>query len=92
MTATIMLGRAGVPCGFAICGDIGRTHGNSASTIAGHCDVSFFLLLDDPAHQLFLSVGLDTDRILTALVVLSPDFGGGFQHHVEFPKLVVFAQ
>jgi hypothetical protein len=39
--------------------------------ISGRPDVRCFLLLDDPANELFLSAGLGTDRILTHWVRLN---------------------
>ncbi len=38
---------------------------NSSSAISGDPDIPYFLLLDDPANELFLSVGLGAHRILT---------------------------
>ena len=42
-----------------------KDHGKPASAISGHPDIPCFLLLDDPANELFLPVGLGADRILT---------------------------
>src|SRR5262245_29279132 len=39
-------------------------HGKTASATFGDPDVSCFLLLDDPANELFLSVRLGTDCVL----------------------------
>jgi hypothetical protein len=43
----------------------GFIRGKTSSAISGHSDVPCFLLLDDPANELFLPVGLGADRILT---------------------------
>ena len=40
-------------------------HGKPASAISGDPDIPCFLLLDDPANELFLSAGLGVHRILT---------------------------
>jgi hypothetical protein len=40
-------------------------HGKTTSAISGHPDIPCFLLLDDPANELFLSAGLGAGRILT---------------------------
>jgi hypothetical protein len=37
----------------------------TSSAISGNPDVPCFLLLDDPANELLLSIGLGADRILT---------------------------
>ncbi len=39
--------------------------GETFSAISGDPDVPYFLLLDDHANELFLSVGLGASRILT---------------------------
>jgi hypothetical protein len=41
-------------------------HGKPASAISADPDIPCFLLLDDPANELFLSLGLGADCILTA--------------------------
>jgi hypothetical protein len=38
-------------------------HGKTSSAISGDPDVSYFLLLDDPANELLLPFGLGADRI-----------------------------
>lgn len=38
-------------------------HDKTFSPISDHPDIPWFLLLDDPAHKLFLSAGLGTYRI-----------------------------
>ena len=40
-------------------------YGKPASAISGHPDIPYFLPLDDPADELFLSAGLGAYRILT---------------------------
>jgi hypothetical protein len=45
----------------------GFIRGKTSSAISGHPDIPCFLLLDDPANELFLSVGLGADRILAPL-------------------------
>jgi hypothetical protein len=62
---------SGVRRGFTIWAAKNNTgriiHGKPASAISGHPDIPCFLLLDDPANELFLSVGLGADRILAPL-------------------------
>lgn len=43
----------------------GFIRGKTSSAISGHPDVPCFLLLDDLANELFLSLGLGANRILT---------------------------
>jgi hypothetical protein len=45
----------------------GSSNGEPASAISGHPDIPCFLLLDDPANEIFLPAGLGTDRILNSL-------------------------
>jgi hypothetical protein len=46
----------------------GRIHPwQNSSAISGHPDIPCFLLLDDPANELFLSAGLGAGRILTSI-------------------------
>jgi hypothetical protein len=40
-------------------------HGKTSSAISGHPDIPCFLLLNDAANELFVSVGLGADCILT---------------------------
>jgi hypothetical protein len=48
----------------------GFIHGKPASALSGHPDISRFLLLDDPADELFLPAGLGTDHIQALLADL----------------------
>ena len=46
---------------------VGTSNGKPASAISGHPDIPWFLLLDDPADELFLSAGLGAGRILISI-------------------------
>ena len=52
----------------------GGFRGKTSSAIFGHPDIPCFLLLDDPANELFLSVGLGTDSILTPVFSQTTDY------------------
>jgi hypothetical protein len=41
-------------------------HGKTSSAISGDPDIPCFLLFDEPANELLLSVGLGAGRILTS--------------------------
>jgi hypothetical protein len=43
----------------------GFIRGKTSSAISGRPDIPCFLLLDDPANELLLSIGLGAHRILT---------------------------
>jgi len=61
---------SGVWCGFApTTAPGGFIRGKTSSPISDHPDIPSFLLLDDPANELFLSVGLGVNRILTVELV-----------------------
>ena len=61
---------SGVWCGFApTTAPGGFIRGKTSSPISDHSDIPSFLLLDDPANELFLSVGLGVNRILTVELV-----------------------
>jgi hypothetical protein len=51
-------------------------HGKPASAISADPDIPCFLLLDDPANELFLSLGLGAGRVLSPI-------GGSLRRVVE---------
>jgi hypothetical protein len=55
--------------GFSIWGseEQHREDLSMAKLISGHPDIPYFLLLNDPANELLLPVGLGADRILTPI-------------------------
>jgi hypothetical protein len=63
----------------------GSSNGKSVSAISGHRDIPCVLLLDDPANELFLSVGLGADRILTPASQNHTALSEPCQHCVKSP-------
>jgi hypothetical protein len=62
----------------------GFIRGKTSSAISGDPDIPYFLLLDDPANELFLSAGLGADRILSPAAQTTP-LSDLLQHCVKSP-------